>query len=215
METLDPALAHHGVKGMKWGVRRDRGQTAALSVVHPVTGQSLKVPYDPKKISVKPGVKSHTDGSVSVSVEGKPKHLNEFQKRVDAGHKTLEDQAKLSTDFKSAMEARSKDPAHLSNQEMQNLINRMNLERQYKQLLAPPPPPPVLKAATRKQKTAKFVHDLLLEVGKEQIKRVAKAEAGLKTESLLAKNGRQDLVDRLTGADKQKKDKKKKQDQLP
>lgn len=150
--VVDEVLAHHGIKGMKWGVRRDRGKAA-----------------------------------VAKSAPTLSEHASE--------------------DFKAAIAARSKPASHLSNKEMQDLINRMNLEQQYTRLLSTPPPAVAKAPPTRKQKTAKFVTNLLVDVGKEQLTRVARAEAGLKVESALLKNNRQDLVERLTNGNGKKKKK--------
>lgn len=94
-------IAHYGVKGMKWGVRRKS------------TG--------PKEVS--------------------------------------EDAAKAAG---AATKAKTKGKQSLSNEEMQALVTRMNLEKQLTQLTP----------ATRTQKGAKFAGNLLINVGKQQAQMV-------------------------------------------
>lgn len=74
--SLDKVLAHHGIKGMKWGVRRTRSQIASA----PASSDTVRI--DQHKATVKSG-----------------------------GTRALD------------------------TKELQELVNRMNLERQYKDLL--------------------------------------------------------------------------------
>jgi hypothetical protein len=106
---IDDFLAHYGVKGMRWGVRRGSGVGSAGS-------------------RARPG--AHPD-----AVRAK-----EAKTKVKKG----------STDA-------------LSTQELQALVTRMNLERQYS----------TLKAPTASQKGRKFLADVLVNTGKQQITRVA------------------------------------------
>lgn len=115
----DAILAHYGVKGMKWGVRRGSG-----------SGSSSRA-------------KPHED-----AVKAK-----EFKARVKRG----------STDA-------------LSTQELQALVSRMNLERQYS-TLAPP---------SGSAKAKKFVADLLLNVGKQQASKVVNDQASKQIARMLA-----------------------------
>jgi 2'-5' RNA ligase len=102
-------LTHHGVKGMRWGVRRKNVGTTDEKVV--------------------------------------------------------------STDAKKAAGARDKAKKHgkqaLSNEEMQALVTRMNLERQLTQLTPP----------SRAQKGAKFVGKMLVNTGNAQVQRVVNDQA--------------------------------------
>lgn len=107
------SLAHHGVKGMKWGVTRT----------------------DP----------SSGGGSSTPASSPTP------QRKA----------APLSADVKAAVNAQRKIAAGgtqtLSNQELQGLLTRMNLERQYRSLTTAPPMSP--------QKSA-------IEQGHDQVKKV-------------------------------------------
>lgn len=95
METLEEVLEHHGIKGMKWGVRRKRG----------------------------------ADGRVDASPDAARAH--EY-------HTT----------------ARTKGSHALTNQELQHLVTRMNLEQQYSRLAGESPG----KARIKKgQKAAKGI----------------------------------------------------------
>ena len=76
MSTLDDVLAHHGIKGMKWGVRRKRGSDGKVDQSH----DSALADAHKAKVHATGGVHS------------------------------------------------------LSNQELQHLVNRMNLEQQYSKL---------------------------------------------------------------------------------
>lgn len=64
----------------------------------------------------------------------------------------------------------------LSNKDLQEAINRMNLERQYKSL-----------APTKSQQAVRFVSDILLNVGKQQAIRVASDFASSKVNDALKK----------------------------
>lgn len=104
-EALGKALSHHGVRGMRWGVRRDGRVGVSKSKGHEVPASE-----DAKK-------------------------ANTYH---DRAHKH--------------------GPASLSNQELQHLVTRMNLEQQYSRLQPP----------SGKQKAAKLVSDILVNVGKQQ-----------------------------------------------
>ena len=97
-------LEHFGVKGMKWGVRKDRSKTSAT------TGRRF------------------------------------HRQRVD------------SEDYTRVKPLRKKKPSELSNKEMQDLVYRLNLERQYSQL-------------TKRQPTAleKFARDVTVGVAQQAI----------------------------------------------
>jgi hypothetical protein len=108
--TVEGILAHFGVKGMRWGVRRSRSQ-------------------------------------------------------LDGG----------SDDHKNAVAARTKakkgGTKSLSNKELQDLINRMNLEQQYKRVVPPSAGKRILSGGAR------FAGEVLAGVGKQQVTKLASDQA--------------------------------------
>lgn len=91
-EIVEGILAHHGVKGQKWGVRRARNQSSAVTVV------------DKKK-------KLKTFGGA-----GRPAHSDAVRART------------------SGQIARKSGLKALSNKELQEYNNRLNLEQNAKRL---------------------------------------------------------------------------------
>lgn len=67
----------------------------------------------------------------------------------------------------------------LDNKELQELVNRLNLEKQYRQLTEKP-----------KKPTAKdFIKDLLVDIGKTELSRVVKTGGRIQVEKMLGKQG--------------------------
>lgn len=62
MSYVDEFLAHYGVKGMRWGVRRQRGKGGRVTTTHK-PGKKPKVETDSEKISSKISKKSSDSGS--------------------------------------------------------------------------------------------------------------------------------------------------------
>ena len=83
-------LMHHGVKGMKWGVRKDRS----------ISGRSI----------------GKAAKSAASSVTNRAKNITG------------------SRSSKALKAARKKNIDEMSNQELQEVINRLNLERNYRSL---------------------------------------------------------------------------------
>lgn len=108
--TLEDTLAHFGVKGMKWGVRRPVGSSGR------VTGGS-----------------SHPSSSDA-------ERAKEYHKKATTAGVHV-----------------------LSNQELEHLTKRMNLEQQYTRLRA---------SGNKRAAGQKIAKDILLQVGKQHISKV-------------------------------------------
>lgn len=121
METLEEFLAHHGIKGMHWGVRTGgaKGPTG-VTVTH------------------KPGRKVKTKGG-----KRQPAHEDALRTAI------IRQQTKKST------------TDSISNKDLKELVDRMNLEQQYSRL------------ASHKGGSSKFVNELVNDVGKQSAKRAA------------------------------------------
>jgi len=163
-EFIEDFLMHHGVKGMKWGVIRSkiskatasRGSKEEKPKVAGATqqGKDGKPTNDPLRYTIKPGQKTRAMGG-----ENYPADHDAIRSAV---HKQL---------------ARASTTDALSDAQLKALVNRMNLEEQYKKL-AP---------KTRTEKVLGFATDLLVSVGKEQATRVVKGQATKKIDAMFVK----------------------------
>lgn len=122
-DKVDAFIAHHGVKGMKWGVRRQSRSKGSASA--PTNEKAA-----PKK--------TEASGKPTVGKGG----------RIVSAPKGSEPQVKKTHE--------------ISDEELRQRINRINMERQYSQLTGAAPKPSKAAGA------AKFVGDILLDVGKKQ-----------------------------------------------
>jgi hypothetical protein len=145
MTTIDEVLVHFGVKGMRWGVRKDRPGT---------TGG------EPVTIRVRAGKRVVTTGG--------------------HGHAPSEDALRVAD---SRQKARKSSTDALSTQELQALVTRMNLERQYSQLKPTPAGQKIAKAG------AKFAADTLLQAGKKQAAKLLSSHIERQVSGLLAGTG--------------------------
>lgn len=98
---VDDILAHYGVKGMKWGVRKDRKSSSGPG---PIARRRAKLAE------------------------------NKAQKQADRALPASEDAVKAK---EARRKARNASTDVLSNQELQHLVNRLNLEKRFAELTDP------------------------------------------------------------------------------
>lgn len=118
-DDVDEVLAHFGVKGMHWGSRK-----ASVDVVSRTTGHRTTVKFNPRKAKVDVG----PDGKPGISTNSRHE-LRRIQKQIDRHP---------SDDAANAAKAKAKlkkgGVKALSNKELQDIVTRINLEKQYSTL---------------------------------------------------------------------------------
>jgi 2'-5' RNA ligase len=148
-------LTHYGVKGMKWGVRRSaqqryaerqQGRAAVNRALGAKKSGQKREEHVERLRTGKANVRDHArSGGLFLEKGKKDKPVKEVSS----------DAAKASI---AATKAKKQGKQALSNEEMQALVARMNLEQQLTRLTPP----------SRTKKGAKFVGSLLVNAGKQQ-----------------------------------------------
>jgi hypothetical protein len=163
-DKVGDIIAHYGVKGMKWGVRRNAQQRYAerqqgraqvqRAIGAKKSGQKREEHVERLRTG-KANVRDHArSGGLFVEKTKKDKPVKEVST----------DAAKASG---AATKAKKQGKQALSNEEMQALVTRMNLEQQLVRLTPP----------SRAKKGANFVGKLLVNAGNAQVQRVINDQA--------------------------------------
>ena len=120
-------LCHHGIKGMRWGVRRYQNADGTLTAAG-----KKRYDHDTKDLS---------DGKKAKYKANPDKWVNED---LGAGRRLADESTNLTNKLRNANEAAMRkqprmkmDLSSMSDQQMRNEINRALLERQYPEMFAP------------------------------------------------------------------------------
>ncbi len=112
---MDYELYHHGVLGQKWGIRRFQ-------------------PYRPGE-KVKGGKEVGEAKNVNQRDKKSKNYMGTAKSLVDASQKLVSEVSKVNEKAKNRPKPRM-DLSNMTNQELQNAIQRENLELQYNKLFA-------------------------------------------------------------------------------
>ena len=125
-------LQHHGVKGMKWGVRRYQNKDGSLT-------PAGKTRYDRDIRENNAKVKDKR-----IRIDGPDakrwakEDVTRAKKTVDATSELNKQLSNLNNAIPKSQKRNNIDLSKMSDQELRNAINRANLERQYNDLCNPP-----------------------------------------------------------------------------
>lgn len=112
-------LSHHGIKGMKWGVRRYQNEDGSLTPAGKKRRAALDAAFD-QNIKV---------GKDKAPISAAEKITKETQKALDDATQLSNTMSKLRRKNKNEDSIEN-----LTNEELQSAINRMRLEDSYREL---------------------------------------------------------------------------------
>ena len=179
---MDNELYHHGILGMKWGVRRTKAQLGYPTTTKKrtkSTKERVKSINERSKAKAKKIVKEGKEQAKIDKANAKAKaRIEKAEAKIGKGKTTSESQKKTTSEQndKSSSKPKTKSMNEMTNEELQSAIDRLNLERNYKQLYSQvnPQPPKVEKG---KNFAKRFLDDAVkpaaVEAGKDVLKKFA------------------------------------------
>lgn len=136
---MEYELYHHGIKGMKWGVRRYQNKDGSLT-------PAGKKRYD--RDIIENNAKKKDNRIVIDGPDARrwvKEDISRTKKVVDSTSDITRQLKNIESSTRGSSKKQKLDLSGMSDQELRDRINRANLERQYNDLFAPEQAPKISK----------------------------------------------------------------------
>lgn len=132
---MSTELYHHGIKGMKWGVRRFQNEDGTRTAAGKKREKAARAEDLSDEELTKRVKRMNLEQNYRKMSKGQGSKLERTKKAIDASSNLVNEvrkSAKQETRYKKM------DLSNMTDQELRDRINRANLEQQYQRLFAEP-----------------------------------------------------------------------------